>query len=220
MSDHMPDESENTANNGEERSHDSVVDPENTGDKISDAHKSEVPARNNEAESFISFLKELPVLIITAVVIAYVIKWLIIQPFYIPSPSMEPTLIPDDRVLVAKFIYRFGNPTPGDIIVFVAPTGENRDYIKRIVAVGGDKVEVRDGDLLVNDKPAPQDYETMPGDYSNWGPEVIRKDHVMVMGDNRPNSADGRVFGQLREDAILGKAFMIYWPLDRISLFE
>lgn len=216
----MPDESENTANNGEERSHDSVGDRENTGDEVSGARESDAPARNSEFESFISFLKELPVLIISAVVIAYVIKWLIIQPFYIPSPSMEPTLIPDDRVLVAKFIYRLGDPKPGDIIVFVAPTGENRDYIKRIVAVGGDKVEVREGDLIVNEKPTRQDYKTMPGDYSNWGPEVIKTDHVMVMGDNRPNSADGRVFGQLREDAILGKAFMIYWPLDRISLFE
>ncbi|MBS3908948.1 MAG: signal peptidase I [Actinobacteria bacterium] len=216
----MPDESENTANNGEERSDNTVGDRKNTGDTISVARKSESPARNNEVESFISFLKELPVLIITAVVIAYVVKWLILQPFYIPSPSMEPTLIPNDRVLVAKFIYRFVDPKADDIIVFVAPAGDKRDYIKRIVAVEGDKVEVREGELLVNDKPVAQDYETMPGDYSNWGPEVIRTDHVMVMGDNRPNSADGRVFGQLREDAILGKAFMIYWPLGRISLFE
>lgn len=171
-------------------------------------------------ESIASFLKELPALIITAVVIAFVIKWFIIQPFYIPSQSMEPTLIPEDRVLVSKFIYRFVPPKAGDVVVFVAPNEDGRDFIKRIVATEGDVVQVIEGELFINDKPAKQDFETMPGDYSNWGPTEIQKNHVFVMGDNRPNSLDGRIFGQLPKENILGKAFMIYWPINRVKIIN
>ena len=180
----------------------------------------EVTPQAREKDSFISFLKELPALILTAVIIAVVIKWLIIQPFYIPSQSMEPTLVPEDRVLVSKFIYRFVEPKPGDVIVFVAPNEGGKDFIKRIVATEGDTVKVIDGQLFINDKTAQQDFETMPGDYSNWGPETIKQDHVFVMGDNRPNSLDSRVFGQLPENAILGRAFMVYWPVDRVKLLN
>lgn len=168
----------------------------------------------------VAFLKELPVLFITAVAIAFVIKWLVVQPFYIPSQSMEPTLVPGDRVLVSKFIYRFVEPKPGDIIVFIAPNDESRDFIKRVVATENDTVEVKDGKLYVNGKLSTGTYKTMPGDYSNWGPKEIEKDHVFVMGDNRPNSMDGRVFGPLPKKNILGKAFMVYWPPTRIKLLK
>jgi len=197
--------------------------PMDSRDKKSDeldGDPGDLKRETDERDSFISFLKELPLLVITAVAIAFVIKWLIVQPFYIPSQSMEPTLIPEDRVLVSKFIYRFVEPKAGDIVVFVAPNGDGRDFIKRIVATEGDVVRVKEGELFVNDMPAKQDYETMPGDYSDWGPEEINKDHVFVMGDNRPNSLDGRVFGQLPEDNILGRAFMIYWPVHRIQILN
>lgn len=168
----------------------------------------------------VAFLKELPVLFITAVAIAFVIKWLVVQPFYIPSQSMEPTLVPGDRVLVSKFIYRFVEPKPGDIIVFIAPNDESRDFIKRIVAVENDTVEVKDGKLYVNSKLSKGNYKTMPGDYSNWGPQKIEKGHLFVMGDNRPNSMDGRVFGALPKKNILGKAFMVYWPPTRMKILK
>lgn len=203
-------------------------------DKISDTEReivgsgsSELETENSmqgaakkEAGSVVAFLKELPALFITAVAIAFVIKWLIIQPFYIPSQSMEPTLVPGDRVLVSKFIYRFTEPKIGEIIVFVAPNDENRDFIKRIVALENDTVEVKDGRLYVNNKLSKGNYKTMPGDYSNWGPQKIGEDHVFVMGDNRPNSMDGRVFGPLPKKNILGKAFMVYWPPTSIKLLK
>lgn len=177
-------------------------------------------SKPKERESFISFLKEMPALVFTAVIIALVIRWLIVQPFYIPSQSMEPTLKPGDRVLVSKFIYKFTKPSPGDVIVFVAPNGDGRDFIKRIVAVEGDVVQVKDGELFVNGKLAGGKYETMPGDFSNWGPQKITKNHVFVMGDNRPNSMDGRVFGPLPESNILGRAFMVYWPPGRLKILN
>ncbi len=180
----------------------------------------EIERKPEGKDSFISFMKELPVLIITAVAIAFVIKWLVVQPFYIPSGSMEPTLIPGDRVLVSKFIYRFVKPKPGDIIVFIAPNGDGRDFIKRIVATGGDTVEVKEGQLYVNDEPSKGDYHIMPGDYSNFPATKIPKGHVFVMGDNRPNSMDARVFGPLDENAILGRAFMVYWPFYHIKMLN
>jgi signal peptidase I len=171
-------------------------------------------------DSFITFMKELPALIITAVVIAFVVKWLIVQPFYIPSQSMEPTLVPGDQVLVSKFIYRFVSPEPGNIIVFIPPNNENVDFIKRIVAVGGDTVQVKEGLVFVNGKQLQMDYRTEPGDYSNFGPKRIPEDFVFVMGDNRSNSMDSRVFGPVPKKNILGRAFMIHWPLSHTRLLN
>lgn len=170
-----------------------------------------------QPSGFVSFLKELPLLVLTAVVIAYIIKAFVVQPFYIPSGSMEPTLYPGDRVLVTKFMYWFTEPKEGDIIVFVSPT-DSRDLIKRVVATEGQTLEVRMGKVLIDGQPLKQDYKTNTGDYSNFGPVKVPKDKLFVMGDNRPNSADSRVFGLLAEKNVLGKAFVIYWPIDRAGL--
>lgn len=173
-----------------------------------------------DKNSFISFIKELPILIATAVVIALAVKTFIIQPFYIPSPSMVPTLEPGDQVLVSKFIYRFVEPEPGNIIVFVPPNNDNVDFIKRIVATEGDEVFVKEGKVYINDKPLRQDYKTGAGDMSTWGPQKVPKNHVFVMGDNRPNSMDSRVFGPVPEKNILGRAFMIHWPVPHMQILN
>jgi len=165
-----------------------------------------------------AFLKELPILIITAVVLAWLIKTYVVQPFYIPSGSMEPTLYPGDRVLVNKFIYKFQEPKPGNIVVFVPPGNTNKDFIKRIIAVEGQQVEVRSGKVFVNGKVKSEPYTISMYDSNNYGPERIPLDSVFVMGDNRPNSQDSRVFGSLPEDSLVGEAFMIYWPPQRIRL--
>lgn len=164
------------------------------------------------------FLKELPILIITAVILAWLIKSFVVQPFYIPSGSMEPTLYPGDRVLVNKFLYRFKEPEPGNIVVFVPPGSAEKDYIKRIVAVEGEEIEAKNGKVYINGKSKSEPYIINMYNSSSYGPEKIPSDHVFVMGDNRPNSRDGRVFGPLSNDKIVGKAFMIYWPPRRIRI--
>ncbi len=169
-----------------------------------------------EHGSFSSFLRELPVLVVTAVVVAWLVKSFIIQPFVIPSGSMEPTLVPGDRVLVTKFLYRFRDPQPGDIIVFIPPNDATKDFIKRVVAVGGQKLEVKSGKVYIDGRSAQEPSAATSGDLSNYGPLVIPAGSVFVMGDNRPNSMDGRVFGPIKTDKILGEAFTIYWPPDRI----
>jgi len=168
----------------------------------------------------IAFLKELPILIITAVILAWLIKAFVLQPFYIPSGSMEPTLYPGDRVLVNKFIYRLQEPKGGDVIVFVPPGDTNRDFIKRIVAVQGQEVEVKTGKVYINGKARFEPYTMSSYDSNNFGPERVPLNNLFVMGDNRPNSQDSRVFGPLSKNSVVGKAFMIYWPPQRIRFLK
>lgn len=171
-----------------------------------------------EKDSFLSFLGELPVLVITAIVVAWVIKSFIVQPFYIPSSSMEPTLDIGDRVLVSKFSYRFFEPKPGDVVVFISPTSSadtEEDYIKRIVATPGMSIEVRGGKLFVNGRPKTEPYIRPESSTSNYGPLKVPKGKVFVMGDNRGNSKDSRYFGPIDKKKLLGKAFFIYWPVTR-----
>jgi len=179
-----------------------------------------LPVAEKSKDSFLSFLGELPVLILTAVVVAWIIKTLIVQPFFIPSSSMEPTLLPYDRVLVSKFIYRFTEPKPGDIIVFAAPetSGQfEQDFIKRVVATEGMKLQVKAGTLYINGKPKKEPYIRPDSPTSFFQKITVPKDTVFVMGDNRANSKDSRYFGPIKKDQILGKAYIIYWPLNRFG---
>lgn len=174
-------------------------------------------------ESFLSFLGELPVLIITAIVVAWLIKTFLVQPFYIPSGSMEPTLLPGDRVLVSKLSYRFGSPAPGNIVVFVAPKLEEpveADFIKRIVGVPGTKVQEVDGEMIINGKRKNEPYVRPDNPMADYGPITVPPGKVFVMGDNRANSKDSRYFGPINKSSLVGKAFFIYWPPSRIGLLK
>lgn len=164
--------------------------------------------------SFWRWLGELIVLVAIAFAVAYLLKLFIVQPFYIPSGSMEPTLMPGDRILVNKFLYRFEDPRPQDVVVFEAPGDiTKRDFIKRVVAVGGQTVELRGGEVHVDGKKLVEPYLSEVPDQSSFGPIEVPQGHVFVMGDNRTNSQDSRYFGSLPKSVLLGKAFVIYWPL-------
>lgn len=163
--------------------------------------------------SFWRWLAEIVVLVAVAFAIAFVLKTFVVQPFYIPSGSMEPTLEPGDRILVNRFVYRFEEPGAGDVVVFVAPHDPaSRDFIKRVVATGGQSVEVRAGELYVDGRKLKEPYVAEVPDRSSYGPVTVPAGHVFVMGDNRTNSSDSRVFGPLASKDIVGKAFLIYWP--------
>jgi signal peptidase I len=173
-----------------------------------------------ERESSFTFFRELPLLLVTAVIIAWVVKSFIIHPFWIPTGSMEPTLMPQDRVLVNKFIYKFTQPKRGDIVVFIPPGDSGKDYIKRVIGLPGETIEVKGGNVFINGKLLEEPYRISAPDRSNYGPLKIPKDHIFVMGDNRPNSADSRYFGPLPINRVIGKAFLIYWPPWRIRLIR
>jgi len=155
-------------------------------------------------------------------VIGFALLFGIVQPFvteafYIPTESMVPTLEVNDRVLVNKFIYRFSKQKRGDIIVFEAPDSEE-DLIKRVEGVPGDRITVVHGSLIVNGVRQEEPYlnRELP-DRSTYGPVKVPAGHVFVMGDNRANSADSRIFGPVSEEYVIGKAFLRVWPLNRMG---
>ncbi|WP_258361057.1 signal peptidase I [Moorella sulfitireducens (nom. illeg.)] len=165
--------------------------------------------------------KEILQSLVIAAVLALIIRSFLFTPFYIPSPSMEPTLYPGDRIIVNRLAYRLGEPRRGDIVVFRYPFDPGRDLIKRVVAVGGDTVEARDNVLYINGQPQPPAEYLPPGVvYSDFGPVKVPPGSYFMMGDNRNNSADSRVWGTLDGKLIIGKAFLVYWPINRIGFLK
>jgi signal peptidase I len=185
------------------------------------------------------FWRELPVLVVVAFAVALLIKSLLVQAFFIPSASMEPTLRVGDRVLVEKVSYRFGRPDRGDVVVFEKqfggvppqeddnflrdivdsfrglfgfPTGGEQDFIKRVIAVGGDRVEGRDGRVYVNGEEIEEPYLPEGTQTSNFGPTDVPQGMIFVMGDNRGNSDDSRSFGPIEAEKVVGQAFVLIWP--------
>jgi len=162
--------------------------------------------------------------IVGAVLVALVVKTFLVQAFRIPSESMDPTLITGDRVLVNKLSYRLHDVNRGDVVVFDRPKNlpggpdDPKDLIKRVIGLPGDTVFARDGRVYVNDRPLKEPY--LPAGTSTVNmdqPVTVPKGKVWVMGDNRGNSQDSRVFGPIPEDSIVGRAFMIMWPLNRVG---
>ena len=171
-----------------------------------------------------------------AVIIALFIRTFVIQPFKIPSGSMIPALEIGDQIMVNKFIYGpkipffrntifpISDPQRGDIIVFLFPENRSLDYIKRVIAVGGDHVEIKDKKIFING----EHYEDPYGMYTDDGivpgytpprdnmkPLVVPDDAFFVLGDNRDGSSDSRFWGVVEKRDVVGKAFMIYWSWDR-----
>ena len=164
-------------------------------------------------------LEYLVILLVSFALVFGFVRPFVMEAFWIPSGSMIPTLKIGDRVLVNKFIYRFTEPRRGDIIVFESVDNSNEDLIKRVVGLPGDKIAVRGGKLFVNGEPQKEPYtnKKLP-DRSFFAQTTVPKNHVFVMGDNRGNSADSRVFGPLPEKNIEGEAFLRFWPPHRIGL--
>jgi len=152
-----------------------------------------------------------------AALLSLVIITFIVQAFYIPSGSMEPTLMVDDRILVAKFVYRLGSPHRGDVIVFRYPLNPQRDFVKRVMGLPGDSVRLRNGVVYVGGQALSEKSYTIKPDFGNYGPVTVPANQYFVLGDNRNNSEDSRFFGYVPRGNIIGKAVFIYWPLPRIG---
>jgi len=181
-----------------------------------------------------SLLWEYVEAIITALILALLIRTFVVQAFKIPSGSMIPTLLIGDHILVNKFLYGtqipftdkkiliFGGPEKGDIIVFKYPENPTKDFIKRVIATEGDTIEEKNKVVYVNGEPVTETYAyhydpTMhsgsdPRD--TFGQIRVPKDKIFVMGDNRDHSYDSRFWGFVDEKEVKGKAFIIYWSWD------
>ncbi|MCU1496936.1 MAG: signal peptidase [Acidimicrobiales bacterium] len=169
---------------------------------------------------------------VAAVLVALAVRTFLFQTFYIPSISMAETLHVDDRVLVNKLAYKFGDVHRGDVVVFERPQNDpaitEKDLIKRVIAVAGDRVSITEGTVKVNGKQLDEPYtseqptELMtgcgPGEVTGLdtaGGMKIPAGTVLVLGDNRTHSHDGRCFGPIDEDLIVGRAFALIWPPSR-----
>ncbi len=155
------------------------------------------------------------------VVVFVILKPFFIQAFYIPSESMVPTLQVRDRLLVAKFPYWIRGPQRGEIMVFKAPPnadrdGVERDYIKRAIGLPGERLEVREGRVWINGEALTEPYIQEPAD-DPFGPIIVPDGHYFMMGDNRNSSADSRHWGPLARERIVGKAWIRFWPLDKLG---
>ncbi len=165
--------------------------------------------------------------IIIAVILALIIRAFVVQAFKIPTGSMRPTLIEGDRILVNKFIYKFKEPKRGDMLVFVSPEDKKKDFIKRLVGLPEETLEISNGTILINDKAVEKDsiireiYYYNRGDFGKRN-EVIKipKNAYYVLGDNSISSRDSRYWGFLPKKYLLGKAFLIYWPPTRIRILR
>ncbi len=161
-----------------------------------------------------------------AVALALLIRTFIIAPFKIPSGSMRPTLIEGDRILVNKFLYRFREPRSGDIVVFRFPDNPKRPFIKRLVAVGGDGVEIRDGHLWVNGQlpshPALNDvFYYNQGEFGQENQAIrVPDDAYYVLGDNSSSSHDSRYWGFVSKRLMIGKAVCVFWPPKRLRVLR
>ena len=193
----------------------------------------------------LAVVRETVVLVALAVLLAVVFKTFLVAAFYIPSGSMESTLNVSDRVLVEKVSYRFGDVQHGDVVVFVREeagveaTGpsnpiagffsslgqavgvvppSDRDFIKRVVGLPGDTISCRSGQLVRNDQPVTEPYLDQGTQTDNCDKEItVGPGQLFVMGDNRGNSQDSRLFGPIERDAVVGRAFVRIWPLNHIG---
>lgn len=184
---------------------------------IDDDYEDEDPG--DRPVSFARWLGELVLMVALAFLLASGIRAYVIQPYVIPSSSMEPTIEISDRVLANKFIYRFREPQPGDVIVLDDPTGTVQTLIKRVVATGGQTIDLKDGKVIVDgvvlDEPYTYGKPSEPMVVEM--PYRVPDDAVWLMGDNRTNSADSRVFGAVPLSEVRGKAICTFWPPDRIG---
>lgn len=159
--------------------------------------------------------------IIVAVALAFCIRTFIVEPYMVEGSSMYPTLESHERLMVNKYKYFFTDPEKGEIIVFRYPKDESRDFIKRVIATGGDTVEMREGKVLVNGSVVEENYiyknDPKGENKSNYRKSVVPQGHIFVLGDNRNNSEDSRFadvdFVPLK--LVKGKASIAFWPVDR-----
>jgi len=174
--------------------------------------------------------------IVIAILIALFVRTFIVQAFKIPSGSMKPTLLVGDHLLVNKFIYGVkipwvrktlipvSTPQRDDVVVFIYPEDRSKDFIKRVIAVGGDTIEIRNKKIFLNGRPYRDLHGVNVDDFvvpsamqprDNFGPVTVPPGKIFVMGDNRDQSYDSRFWGYVDLRDVLGKAFIIYWSWDR-----
>jgi signal peptidase I len=201
---------------------------------IQDKHKSKESSAPREKKK--SKIREYIEAIIFAVLIALAITTFVVKTYKIPSGSMKPTLLVGDQIMVNKFIYGvkipyfrktiipIADPQRGDIVVFIFPVDRSKDFIKRVIGLGGDKIEIKNKKIFINSKEHTDSVGVYTDDFiypasasarDNFGPVTVPPGSIFVMGDNRDESLDSRFWGFVDLKDVEGKAFIIYWSWNK-----
>ena len=162
--------------------------------------------------------KDWIVSIVIAVALALFIRQFIVELYVVDGPSMRPTLLSEERLVVNKFVYRVRNPERGEIIVFKYPRDTSRDFIKRVIAVPGDTIKIEDGRVYVNRELKDEPY-ILEKTLSDYPEATVPEGHIFVMGDNRNNSTDSRDarVGNIKKDDIIGRAWVRIYPFSKMA---
>lgn len=152
-----------------------------------------------------------------AIILVLVIRTFLFEPFYIPSGSMKPTLTIGDKIIVNKLGNYFSDPERGEVIVFRYPLDTSQDFIKRVVGLPGEIVEIRDQIVYINGEPIDEGYLPQDLVYPDFKPLLIPDNNYFMLGDNRDNSQDSRVWGPISRNLVKGRAVVIFWPLSRVG---
>jgi signal peptidase I len=179
-------------------------------------------------KNFFVFIFELLKIVVISLVIILPVRYFLIQPFYVKGASMEPNFFDSEYLIIDEITYRFEVPKRGDIIVFRYPQDPREFFIKRLIGLPGEEVQVKDGEVIIFNKEHP-DGETLKEDYlpANVKTYAISDEKVklgdneyFVLGDNRNSSKDSRSFGVVNKSFIIGRVLFRGWPVDRVHVFE
>ena len=177
-------------------------------------------ARLKSDNILLYWLVDLIETVVVAFALALMIRHFVVQTSLVPTGSMIPTMMVGDRLFVNKFIYRFSTPHRGDIVVFKSPYKDKKDYVKRCIGLPGETIEIKRGVVYSNDIPLVLPGINVQEDYSYYGPTKVPTDNYFMLGDNRDNSSDSRVWGFVPKEDLLGKAFFTFWPFSRMQVLR
>lgn len=185
------------------------------------------PSKSEAFDSVKSFIWETIKIVIISLIIIVPVRYYVIQPFYVQGASMEPNFFDHEYLIIDEISYRINSPERGDIIVFRYPKSPSDFFIKRVIGLPGEKVEVKENQVIIYNEQNPggfvldesgylADDVHIPGDLET----TLNENEYFVMGDNRQSSLDSRSFGPITSDAIIGRTWLRGWPFDRFKVFE
>ncbi|HEY4484509.1 MAG TPA: signal peptidase I [Candidatus Paceibacterota bacterium] len=180
----------------------------------------------SERKELLSFFWEVIRIVVISLAIIVPVRYFLVQPFFVRGASMESSFEDGDYLLIDEISYRFRQPQRGEVIVFRAPEDKSQFYIKRIIGLPGEEVQIKDGKVVILNKNNPKGFELDESLYVDEGVKTIGNLKVsvgpgeyFVLGDNREHSSDSRIWGQVNKKLITGRAFFRAWPFDKVTKF-